>query len=361
MWSPEKDQVFFQNTLKRLSVLIFVLCYSLSRNTKWSLVCTGILSGAFAGHLESTQIKIHDNVYESVGRNLFMPNFGQLFQKHWSTVLLYASSLLFRNDYDGLWPLLRMTHFHLGPEVEIRQDMVLPQRCILLMHHRRHHHPGLSVSEFSDAAMLMPSGVPFYFVTGRNWGSQKSLGHQIQGLFEKKLYRALDVAETYGTDKDEGYYRILEPFQQEGPMILIVFPDKFGAQFYGDQRMFYRAGAFAAAMAAGIPLIDTVSMYPTFLDRHIFDPFAMYLPEHWWPKPCSVYSDREVSKLAFAEFRQANARQIEHLVKSTERIFLDKCTELESIVGACDAKVQDSSEMCSRLVYRNGQHETMGT
>jgi hypothetical protein len=361
MWNPQHDQQFFKDTIKRLSILIFFGSYALSRNVRWSMVCTGVLTGLLSGHLESTEItSVEPNVWRSTGRDLFMPNFSQLFQKHWSTVSLYVSSLFFRNDYDGLWPLLRMTHFHLAPEVEIRNPMVLPKRCILLMHHRRHHHPGLSVSEFSDAAMLMPSGVPFHFLTGRNWGQSKSMMHQLQGFIEKKAYCALDVAETYGSDKTEGYYRVLEPFQKEGPMILIVFPDKFGSQFWGDNRMFYRAGAFAAAMAAGIPIVDTVSMYPTFLDRHIFEAFATYVPEPWWPKPCAVFSDREASKQAFAEYRETYAKEIDHLVKSTESLFLEKCQELESIVAACDAKVTSSEQRCSRLVYRNHAEATIG-
>jgi hypothetical protein len=221
------------------------------------------------------------------------------------------------------------------------------------MHHRRHHHPGLSVSEFHDIAHLLEPDVPFHFVTGRLWGAKKDLFHRAQAFLEKKAYNALDVAECSGTDKNECFYRLLEPLQKNDSFVLIIFPDKFGAQFHGDTRMFYRTGAFATAMAAGVPIIDTVSMYPQFNQEHIFEVADPIMPDKWWPEPLQVQESRAQNIQQFAKFREQYKDHIEYLTKEMQKLFFQRVQLLEQRVATCDIRVQTDASTCSRCTYKN--------
>jgi len=161
---------------------------------------------------------------------------------------------------------------------------------------------------------------------------------------EAKIYGSIDVRGCQGTDSC--HYKLVEPFWN-GVDKLVVFPDKFGSQYLGDRRMFYRDGAFAAAMALGIPLVDTLSMYPSFSEpRHSFRVTRTLLP----PKHDRVVRDKE----SFNQFRKDYAADIEKFRAFAEDLFFQDVEEEESKILSCDAAVTSENETCSRCTYRNG-------
>lgn len=372
MWNIQNDHAYFRYYALHINILLFVLFYACTRKKYYSIIVSSILMGLVQGHLESHSVSSMTStrdtkdtrdtrvLYTSNGRNVYMPNFSDIFRKHLGTSLIFFLSKLFNRSHNSLWVFLRLTHFHLGPYLTIENKYTLPRKCILLMHHRRHHHPGLSVSEFHDIAHAIDPDVPFHFVTGRLWGSKKDIFHRMQAAIEKKMYNALDVAECSGLPEqtDECFYRLLEPFQKNDAMVLIIFPDKFGAQFHGDRRMFYRSGAFAAAMASGIPIVDTVSMYPQFNQEHIFQMADPVYPDKWWPEPLQVLETRQANIEQFRQFRQQHKAAIQYLTDEMQKLFHERVKQLEARIATCDASVIPIDNTCSRCIYKNKQLST---
>lgn len=251
---------------------------------------------------------------------------------------------------------MQRTSGRLAPELRYT-FFDLPERCILLMHHRRHHHPGLTVQEFHDLFYILPPESPYKIITGRGWGGKSDLVSKGLKIFEERLYNAIDVRQCSKVDGNADpacLYKVYESFKRPGPMIVVVFPDKFGSQYYGDRSMFYRTGAFAAAIAAGVPLVDTISMYPTFAHQyHTARTTRIVHPNHTWPAP-NVSLDPD----SYVEYTKLYAKQIEDLRGHMQEQFFNDVAFEESKIGSCDADASEISDasgpLCTRCVYRNG-------
>jgi hypothetical protein len=204
---------------------------------------------------------------------------------------------------------------------------------------------------------MLPKGIPFKIVTGRH--AKHDLVSKALRKFEERLYNAVDVrscSKIDGNADPRCAYKVYEPFKTSGPMIVVVFPDKFGAQFYGDRRMFYRSGAFAAAIAAGVPIVDTLSMYPTFAHQyHTAKTTRIVHPNHTWPQ-----ARLDLDAETYVEYTQTFAKEIEDLRSTMEGLFYQDITFEEAKIGSCDANVKslssDAGLQCSRCTYKNTVH-----
>jgi hypothetical protein len=330
--------------------------------TLGTLVALGL--GIATGPIVSAGIGSVVNVYFSAYLDTFhgrkyMPDLGNVIDVYPELLVLLAVGLF--TDNKGNMPvksILTLISGRVAPEV-ITKTIPIPNRCILLMHHRRHHHPGLTVQEFSDMIAFLPKNVPFKVVSGRGWGGKKDLVSRVLSVVEQRLYNAVDVQGCRA--QADCHFRIYKEFlDTAGPMIVIVFPDKFGSQFYGDTRMFYRDGAFAAALAAKVPLVDTLSMYPTFAHQvHTAKVTRVVQPQSWW-------SDSMPQTLKeFNEFRTSHKKVIEHVRIKMQTLFLQDVAEEEAKIGSCDASVRvfqsNNGPQCFRCQYANGPHGVVCT
>ena len=287
----------------------------------------------------------------------YTPDLGQISTSYPElSVLLLLGVFVSNGNTLPVKDFMQRTSGRLAPELRYT-FFDLPERCILLMHHRRHHHPGLTVQEFHDLFYILPPDRPYKIIVARGWGGKTDLVSRGLKLFEERLYNAIDVRQCSKIDGNGDplcMYKVYESFKTPGPMIVVVFPDKFGAQYFGDRQMFYRNGAFAAAIAAGVPLVDTVSMYPTFAHQyHTARTTRIVHPNHTWPAP-NVSLDPE----SYVDYTKVHAKQIEDLRGHMQEQFFKDIALEESKIGSCDASVRETSEgslsMCSRCVYRNG-------
>jgi hypothetical protein len=272
----------------------------------------------------------------------YLPDMGNITTVYPEYIALYALDFL-RSGFSNVpvLHLLRATSGRLGPvRNELRE---IPRRCILLMHHRRHHHPGLTVQEFHDFAQVLQPDDSYAVITARDWGTKNDWISRMLKTVEAKIYGSIDVRGCQGTDSC--HYKLVEPFLS-GIDKLVVFPDKFGSQYLGDRRMFYRDGAFAASMALGIPLVDTISMYPSFSEpMHTFRVTRTLLP----PKHDCVVRDLE----SFNRFRKDHAEDIERYRAFAQDLFFQDVEAEEAKILSCDAAVVETHETCSRCTYTN--------
>jgi hypothetical protein len=287
----------------------------------------------------------------------YLPDMGKIVSVYPELIVLYALDFARSGFKNGpVLHLLRATSGRLGPVQYIPNgDTELPPRCILLMHHRRHHHPGLTVQEFHDFAHVLKPDDKYAVITARDWGTKKDTVSLWLKTVEAKIYGSIDVRGCQGTNSC--HYRLVEPFLK-GIDKLVVFPDKFGSQYLGDRRMFYRDGAFAASMALGIPLVDTLSMYPSFSeDRHTFRITRTLLP----PKHDRVVRDLE----SFNAFRKEFAADIESFRQYAQDLFFQDVNSEEAKILSCDAAVTEfgdiETQMCSRCTYTNAKDRVVCT
>jgi len=356
LYSIQNERKVYDYLILKIGFFIFFpVCYLLTKKYKYSLITTGILMGLLSSNIHKDDVQEHDNI--KIHENFsYMPQFGSIGKTHTSVVLTYIFSwLLGDKSKQAVLSLLRLTHFHLAPKVQFFNLQKIPDRCIILMHHRRHHHPGLSVTEFSDFATVLSPNVPFVVVTGRHWGTSKTLTNRFLKYLEESIYNAYDVAECSGKNQDECYYRLLEIFEKrQGPLHVVIFPDKFGAQRFGDRDMFYRSGAFATAMAASVPIVDTLSMYPTFAEpRHSFEIVSNVKPTHWWPDKLELTSERSENIKLYSKFRIDNALKIQYLKDSMEKLFFEAIEKRESEIASCDIHATLNGDQCKHCVYIN--------
>ena len=366
LYSIQHERHVYRYLLYKIGFFVlFPICYLLTRKYKYSLVITGILLGIASANIEKDSIQEHENI--KINQTFtYMPQFGSIGTKHTSVVLTYIFSwLLGDKSKQAVLSLLRLTHFHLAPKIQFFNLHKVPDRCIILMHHRRHHHPGLSVTEFSDFATVLSPKVPFVVVTGRNWGTSKSFTNRFLKYVEQSIYNAYDVAECSGKNQDECYYRLLEIFEKrQGPLHVVIFPDKFGAQRFGDREMFYRSGAFATAMAAGVPIVDTLSMYPTFAEpRHSFEIVSNVKPSHWWPEPLidKLTTNRNENVKLLQKFRDENESKIAYLKESMENLFFKAIEYREAEIASCDTAAYLDENQTKHCVYVNTNHGAICT
>lgn len=273
---------------------------------------------------------------------VYFPDMGGLFAKYPKYTLLYAISFgLSGFSNEPVKELLRVTSGRLAPAV--KSTFELPERCILLMHHRRHHHPGLAVQEFHDFAEAL-GDTPYKVITARDWGTKTDSVSRLLKVVEAKIYGSIDVRGCQGT-VDCGF-KLVEPFlKTKGRFVLVVFPDKFGSQYLGDRRMFYREGAFAAAMALQIPVVDTISMYPSFAHQyHTFEMRRIAEP----PK-----ADPVTDAHSFREFKEKHKQDISDFTHGMQTLFFQDVEEFESKILSCDANAYLSETECKRCVYKN--------
>lgn len=317
-----------------------------------ALVAAGVTASLY-GRLRWLSVWVGFFVFSVLARDSghqFWPDVGHLLRKYPKYSLLYGISFVtsgFSNQ--PIRELLVATTGRLSPDVR-SSTFALPDRCILLMHHRRHHHPGLAVQEFHDFAGAL-DGRPFKVITGRDTGRKTDLVSRLLQFLEGKLYGSIDVRGCQGS-QDCGF-KLLEPFlSHTGKFTLVVFPDKFGSQFAGDTRMFYREGAFAASMALGVPVVDTLSMYPTFAhDYHTFLMTRIAEPPSW--------TGTVTTPEAFRHFKDKHAASITAYTRRMESLFLEDVKREEANIMSCDAAIQTTQTECKRCTYKNTDTRTV--
>lgn len=288
----------------------------------------------------------------------YVPDLGNLVQAYPELCFLFLLGLVIRNDNKApIRELLIATNGRLTKDVRYT-FFDIPQRCILLMHHRRHHHPGLTVQEFHDMAHILPRGIPFRIVSGRGWGGKKDVVSRTLQSIEERMYNAVDVrgcSKVDGTGDPSCQFKVYEPFKTQGPMIVIIFPDKFGAQRFGDRSMYYRTGAFSAALAAGVPLVDTLSMYPTFAHQyHSAKTTRIVYPNHTWPE-----ANLTLDVHTFADYAQKHTLAIQQLRDTMQTMFFQDIETEEAKIASCDAQVVSRDNLCSRCTYVNTSNGAM--
>ena len=345
----QEQKKYYESVAKEIAVVASLGTYFCSKKLFLSLFVGSLTAGLLIGPLDQfddIQVTFKDvsTVYTHKAHN-YVPDMGQLPTRHWSLVIFFCYqfvSELFKQatSTKNVRAFFTLTNFKVGSELEIPNETItknIPKRCIILMHHRRHHHPGLTVSEFNDIVHVL-SDDKFHIVAGRGWGRSKSVVSKVLGYLETKIYNAIDVAGCARTDSESCYQKLVDPFKTEDSMRLVIFPDKYGAQYFGDRAMFYRSGAFAAAMAAGVPIVDTLSMYPTYgTERHIFKVTSIIEPASWWPKPLEETE-------TFLEYRKKYHKEIEYLRESMQRMFIQEIDELETQIGTCNASTHETGE-----------------